>query len=800
MDLWISPELCSGCAACSNICPRDAITLKYDEHGYEVPSVDNTSCVDCGLCKKVCPVLKCVEGQALSTEPKAEEPDIYAAWSKTYNTRYNSTSGGVFSELAKVVIDEGGYICGAVYDENQMVHHVVANTMEGLEKIRQSKYIQSSIRFVYREIKKLLKEGQKVLFCGAPCQVAALYEFLGGDHENLITADFICRGVNSPMAYRAWLDDLEEEYGAKASRVWFKNKELGWNKFSTRVDFENGRVYRKSRYEDLFMRGYLERNLFIRPSCTNCQFKGMPRPGDVTLADFWKIDKALDADLGTSMIILNSEKGEALFEKTRPRLSAHKRTYGEALEGNACLVSSVNTGRCSEKFFELLKEGKKYSDAFRLATGDTPLVSVVVVVDRNNSRLEEAIATICEQEYAKLEILLVCVGDNKALQQRVKDIAATSEKITLLDPALNVACAHNVAVQMSKGEYIHFCTGQELLYPDFYTAAINQLLEKRAEIIAFGWDDHRKVGVCRSAFNGTGNHQALFELITVPANVSSGYSGYGPALWNKIFRRDLIITEESQVLFNPYGYGLTNLFWLLKVAFTCHKAVFDSASLMRRFGGEAEPKLLSTMALTEFFEEENDVLQMMTGVEGVAYEEVRRLCFDYEIGLLASGQAKELPQMSDRVMEHIVEYYGVVLSEQDVANCLIRTKKDAKDHVFLKTKISGLEKDRTFLKNKSARLEKDREFLRNKSARFEKDREFLRNKSERLEKDKKFLAIKMANLEKDRTWLKKKVSNLEGKQKELEKELNEYKNSKVIRMAMKVHRLGGRIVRFIKRK
>ncbi len=757
MDLWISPELCSGCAACANICPRDAITLKYDEKGYEVPSVNHTSCVDCGLCKKVCPVLKCVEGQALSTEPKAEEPDIYAAWSKTYNTRYNSTSGGVFSELAQMVIEEGGYICGAVYDENQMVHHVVANSLEDLEKIRQSKYTQSSIDYVFREISKLLKAEKKVLFCGAPCQVAGLYEYLGGDNEHLITADFICRGVNSPMAYRAWLDDLEEEYGAKAEKVWFKNKELGWNKFSTRVDFANGRVYRKSRYEDLFMRAYLEKNLFIRPSCTSCRFKGMPRPGDVTLADFWKIDKALDADLGTSMVILNSEKGQMLFEKTRPRLSSYKRTYDEALKGNTCLVNSVKIGKDSEKFFQLLNEGKRYSDAFRLATGDTPLVSVAVVVERNNSHLEEAIATICEQEYAKLEILLVCASENEALQGRLKEIATTDKRICLLDTVIDAAGGYNCILQCAKGEFIHFCNGQELLYPDFYSGLIQQMLEQRADAIAFGWDDYKNVGVCRNAFCGTGNRRALLELITVPTNRTSGYSGYGSALWNKIFRRDIIMNEESQILFSSYGYGLTNLFWMLQITFACNKVVFDSASMLRRFGGDAEAKLQPTMALTEFFEEESNVLNMMAGLEECAYEEVRRICYDYEIGLLASNQAKDLPQMSERITEHLVEYYGMVLNEYDVVDCMIRTTRSKKDHIFLKKKISGLEKDRTFLKNKSA------------------------------------------NLEKDRTWFKKKVANLEGKNKELQKELNEYKNSRILRLAMKIHRLGGKIKRFMMR-
>lgn len=349
MNYWLKEAECTGCAACSNICPKNAIEMSPDEGGFLKPVIHQDKCINCGRCEKTCPVV-----HPVLQKGNTETPRVYAAWSLDGNTRYHSTSGGVFSELCKGVYRRGGAVVGAVYDQEMTVRHAVTTRLSELDKIRQSKYTQSEIGDVFQQIKALLDSGREVLFCGCPCQVAGLFSYLGGTPEKLLTVDFICRGSNSPKAYRKWLDMLEKKHRSKAVRVWFKNKECGWNRFSTRVDFENGKVYRKDRYHDLYMKGYLEKNLYIRPACARCPFKGLPRVADITLADFWSVDKELDADMGTSMVIVNNERGDALLTEAKDRLFLQERTLEEAVKGNRMFDTSAWVSRYSGAFLKSL--------------------------------------------------------------------------------------------------------------------------------------------------------------------------------------------------------------------------------------------------------------------------------------------------------------------------------------------------------------------------------------------------------------------------------------------------------------
>ena len=358
MKNWLKDNQCTGCGACQNICPKDAITMLTDDCGFDYPRISQDKCIDCGRCEKVCPIV-----HPLVHKENSDTPTVYAAWSLNEDTRYNSTSGGAFSELALQIFKKGGAVAGAVYSENHMVYHTVAFDENGLQKIRQSKYIQSETRDVFRQIKSLLNQNREVIFCGTPCQVAGLNTFLDKNYDNLITVDFICRGSNSPKAYRKWLDMLEARYHSKATRVWFKNKELGWNCFSTRVDFKNGKIYRKDRYKDLFMRGYLEKNLYIRPCCGDCPFKGLPRQSDLTLADFWKVESTLDEDKGTSMILVNSERGKMILDSAKEQLFLQKRTIEEAQNGNQMLDKSAWISKWSAYFLRSLDE-KRFDYAF----------------------------------------------------------------------------------------------------------------------------------------------------------------------------------------------------------------------------------------------------------------------------------------------------------------------------------------------------------------------------------------------------------------------------------------------------
>lgn len=357
----IDKTSCTGCGCCANICPESCISMEPDACGFLYPVIDSSKCIACDICVSACPV----ENRGKITESTLR-PDVYAAWSNNPETRYTSTSGGAFSELALSVVRRNGVVCGAAYDRNNLVEHLIIDGEKGIERVRQSKYVQSDTRDVYCRIRDLLLAGRPVLFCGTPCQVAALKSFLGKEYDGLRTIDFICRGVNSPKAYSAWLDQLESNHSGKVTRVWFKYKAYGWKKSPrcTRVDFENGESVILNAESNTFMKGYLDCNLYLRPSCADCRFKGVERSSDITLADFWRISGELDDDKGTSMLMINTPAGRQLLEQTMDRLTAALRPFEEIAAGNACFDGSVKINNNSEKFLSSL-DSLPFDDAIK---------------------------------------------------------------------------------------------------------------------------------------------------------------------------------------------------------------------------------------------------------------------------------------------------------------------------------------------------------------------------------------------------------------------------------------------------
>ena len=240
---------CCGCNACGDICAHNAITFKIDIEGFWYPEVDNSKCNNCGLCEKICPELHISE-----LKKNDFEKPIYtiAAINKDMSIRWDSTSGGAFSALADIMYEQGGYVSGAIYNEDFSVRNYISNNPKDLAILRSSKYLQSNAVGLYSEIRDLLRKGEKVLACGTPCQMAALRSFLRKEYENLIIVDFICRGVNSPKVYRKYLDSLERRYGGKVVYVKAKNKELGWRNLTRKVMFDNGKVYYGVKMNDDF--------------------------------------------------------------------------------------------------------------------------------------------------------------------------------------------------------------------------------------------------------------------------------------------------------------------------------------------------------------------------------------------------------------------------------------------------------------------------------------------------------------------------------------------------------------------
>lgn len=347
----VNKDQCTGCAACANICAKGCIEMQPDKEGFLYPQIDRTACISCGQCMKVCPALH-------PNQKKPNSNKVIACWSKNAQTRYMSTSGGAFSELSEKILQESGVVCGAKYREDFSVAHCLIDRSEDIPLVRQSKYIQSDMGAVLKDIKAAIANNQKVLFVGCPCQTAAVYAYLNGKTENIYLVDFICRGVNSPKALAAFLKMLEEKAGSKVKRVWFKNKESGWNCFSTRVDFENGEYYLKNRYEDSYIQGYIKHNLYLRPCCYDCQYKDRTNiVADITLGDFWGVGQSypeMDTDLGTSMMILNTPKGEALFHQVQNSFVFKEADMGTAFHGNPCLRKSAKRNRKRNAFMKNL--------------------------------------------------------------------------------------------------------------------------------------------------------------------------------------------------------------------------------------------------------------------------------------------------------------------------------------------------------------------------------------------------------------------------------------------------------------
>lgn len=375
-------ENCCGCNACGDVCAKNAITYKCDNEGFWYPEVDVEKCVDCGLCEKVCPII-----QAESLKKNDYEiPKCFAAQNKNLDSLFNSTSGSAFAGFAEKVYKDGGYVGGAVFNEDYSVRQFISNDKADLEQLRNTKYVQSNSEGFYIQVRDLLKDGNKVLVCGLPCQMAALRAFLRKDYDNLIIVDMICLGINSPRILPAYLHWKEEQHGSKIVYYKAKNKELGWRELTTKLVFENGDVEYDKKDTNYFTQGFISTHAFARPSCYECKFKGTPRIADITIGDFWGaeryVGKEYDHNLGTSCILVNSQKGLGFYESVRNKFRDKEINYDDVVVSNRALVSSLSRPSIDRaQFYKDLSNlpfgdfAKKY---IKLPTGRFPRIRNVV--------------------------------------------------------------------------------------------------------------------------------------------------------------------------------------------------------------------------------------------------------------------------------------------------------------------------------------------------------------------------------------------------------------------------------------
>lgn len=358
---------CCGCNACGDICSRNAITFRTDIEGFWYPEVDSEKCNGCGLCEKACPIVNIQELK----KNDLQQSVCYAAEHKNLEVVFDSTSGGLFSALADIVYRSGGYVGGAVFNEDfKSVRQYISNDKGDLPRLRSSKYLQSSFIGFYRQVRELVHAGENVLVCGSPCQMAALRAYLRKDYDNLIIVDYICRGINSPKVWGKYIDSFEERYGHKVVYAKAKSKEYGWRNLTQKMVLDNGKAYYETKNQSNFTKGYLQTGAYCRPSCYDCKFKGYPRIADITLADFWgieKIDTTMEKDLGLSLVMINSKKGVSFFESVKSRINYINVPFDSIEKGNAHLNKSLDPPKINrDEFFKdldkmtFLEIAKKY--------------------------------------------------------------------------------------------------------------------------------------------------------------------------------------------------------------------------------------------------------------------------------------------------------------------------------------------------------------------------------------------------------------------------------------------------------
>ena len=342
---------CSGCHACYNVCPTDCIIMESDDEGFFYPKVYKDNCIDCGLCEKVCPILNKKEMK----DEKGENsyPKTYACYNLNDQVRENSSSGGIFFLLASQIIQRGGIVYGAAFNKEMEVCHIGIEKIEELDSLQGAKYVQSRMGDVYVKIKEQLNKGRLVYFSGTPCQVDGLLFYLRKEYDNLFCQDLICHGVPSPKVWKRYLDYRNKVFGNRPTAIRFRDKKNGWKAYDLCIDYAEG-IYRCDHWKDPYMKAFL-RNYILRPSCYDCRSKSLYRSSDITLADFWGIesmDPSLDDDKGTSLVFINTKKGENLFANILENIIRREVDVLNAVQYNPSAYKSVQWTRERETFMK----------------------------------------------------------------------------------------------------------------------------------------------------------------------------------------------------------------------------------------------------------------------------------------------------------------------------------------------------------------------------------------------------------------------------------------------------------------
>lgn len=369
--MLVSSERCTGCFACLNACPTKSITAIIDKEGFLQPFIDKSKCIVCEKCQKACPMLN------ESFKEGKKTPTIYAAWCKDKEMLDKSSSGGMFGVLARHVIENGGVVFGAAFDDSLSVLHIMIDSMEKLDMLHGSKYVQSFIGHTYQQAKEALNNDKMVLFSGTPCQIAGLYHFLGKDYNNLYTCDIICHGVPSPGIYKKYLEYIKSKLGKDILKYEMRSKLNGWSPLSSTILFlsDGSQTKEDNAFRDPYMNGFLS-NLYLRKPCYSCNFAKIERDSDITIGDFWGIGNEIEfkyeTKQGVSLVMVNSIKGEKLIDDCKGQFVYEERTLEEAVAGNSMLLPHTIYNKHRADFFkdyEVISFAKLIRKYLRKKTG-----------------------------------------------------------------------------------------------------------------------------------------------------------------------------------------------------------------------------------------------------------------------------------------------------------------------------------------------------------------------------------------------------------------------------------------------
>lgn len=343
MKYVIEKSKCTGCTACLHACPKNAISVCENDEGFRYPVIDQEKCINCGLCKKKCPVLNTKLNESINK--------CYVGYSKEDVYKNNSSSGGIFPLIADYILSEKGIVVGAAFDEKFYLKHIAITNKNDLNKLKGSKYLQSDLNNIFLYIKKNVKS-KKILFVGTPCQVAGLKAFLKNDCDNLFCIDLVCHGVPSPKLFSKYVDELEKKYNDELLNYNFRDKCTGWDNYSNTMQFKKHKrseLQKNNKYMKLFLS-----NVSLRESCYDCNFKLGNKYSDITLGDFWGVSNYypnMYNKNGVSAIIINTKKGQIIFDSVIDKIKYCECELNEILTENSSLKVSSKKPKEREDFF-----------------------------------------------------------------------------------------------------------------------------------------------------------------------------------------------------------------------------------------------------------------------------------------------------------------------------------------------------------------------------------------------------------------------------------------------------------------